>query len=64
LNTFLKINKKLLAVLLLIITAVFFIAVFVKNLNLTKIQDSEILVEPTFDMINPSFTINNDKQKI
>ena len=63
-NNFLKINKKLLLVLLILIILIFFSRVFFKNLILTKIEQDPVLIDPTFDVINPSITINNNKEKI
>ena len=62
-NKLLQVKKKILLLILLCISIVFIITIISNNAptNLsTKIKPSE---GPNFDIINPSFTINN-KQKI
>ena len=64
-NTFLKINKKLLLIAIALIFSLFFITVLFNKLNFEKkSEDKIILSDPMFDIVNPSFTINNEKEKI
>ena len=64
LNNFLKINKKTLLILLILLTVIFAITVLFKQVNLTSIEEDILSIDPKFDIINPSFTINNAKEKI
>tara|TARA_Y100001960_G_scaffold312583_1_gene374445 strand:- start:381 stop:830 length:450 start_codon:yes stop_codon:yes gene_type:complete len=64
LNHFLKINKKLLLFSLIFIGIIFFTAVIWEKTNIIKNVNEEILNDPKFDILNPSFTINSDNEKI
>ena len=63
-NNFLKINKKILLIILIAIS-LFFISTIIFN-NINNPIDEIILSKENsnFDIINPSFTINNNKEKI
>jgi Protein of unknown function (DUF1239). len=64
LNTFLNINKKFLIFLILIILSIFFFSLFFKNISEEIVDNNNISVDPNFDIINPSFTINSNKERI
>jgi len=64
LNKLLQLNRKLLLFLLFAISIIF---IFTIILNNTKSPFEDIIVnqdKANFDIINPSFTINNNKEKI
>ena len=65
-NNFLKINKKILILFLIFISAIFCISVFLNKIKITNFEKNNQIkiVDNQFDIINPSFTINNDKEKI
>ena len=63
-NNFLKINKKTLLILLIFLSATFSVTVLFKQVDVTVIEEDSIIVDPKFDIIKPSFTINNEKEKI
>ena len=63
-NNFLKINKRTLLVLLIILSAIFSATVLFKQASLTSIDENVLSIDPKFDIIKPSFTINNEKEKI
>ena len=63
-NNFLKINKKTLLILLFFLAAIFSATVLFKQINLTLIEEDFLSIDPKFDIVNPSFTINNEKEKI
>ena len=63
-NNFLKINKKTLLILLIFLSVIFLATVLFKQVNLTLIEEDILSIDPKFDIINPSFTINNEKEKI
>ena len=63
-NYFLKINKKFLLLALILIVAIFFTAVIWEKTNIIKNANEIILNDPKFDILNPSFTINSDNEKI
>ena len=63
-NKFLRINKKLLIGFLIVITIIFFTSIFLEKKNILNIKEEILLVDPKFDIVNPSFTINNNKEKI
>ena len=50
--------------MLFVISGVFFINIFFERLNIANIYQDDLLIDPKFDIINPTFTINNDKEKI
>ena len=66
-NRLLQLNKKLLLFILFGISLIF---IFVITLNKTESSFNEILIneedttDTIFDIINPSFTINNNNEKI
>ena len=63
-NILLQVNKKLLLFILLGVSLIFLFTIISINIDssLEKIVIKE--EDPNFDIINPSFTINNKKQKI
>ena len=65
-NNFLKINKKILILFLIFVSAIFCISVFLNKIKITNFEKNNQIkiVDNQFDIINPSFTINNDKEKI
>ena len=64
-NSFLKINKSILISILILLVSIFLISLIFKKTNLANISEDALLdVDPKFDISNPSFTINNDKEKI
>ena len=65
-NNFLKINKKILILFLILVSAIFCISVFLNKTKITNFEKNNQIkiVDNQFDIINPSFTINNDKEKI
>ena len=63
-NNFLKINKKTLLILLFFLSVIFLVTVLFKQFNITSIDESILSIDPKFDIIKPSFTINNEKEKI
>ena len=50
--------------MLILISLFFFVTVLLKNLTLTKFTKENNVVDLNYDIINPSFTINSDNQKI
>ena len=50
--------------MLLVISGVFFINIFFERLNIENIYQDDLLIDPKFDIVNPTFTINNNKEKI
>ena len=50
--------------MLLVISGVFFINIFFERLNIANIYQDDLLIDPKFDIVNPTFTINNNKEKI
>jgi len=64
LNTFLNINKKFLIYLIFIILSIFFFSLFFKNFSEQIVDNKNISIDPNFDIINPSFTINSNKERI
>jgi len=64
LNKLLQVNKKLLLFLLLVIIIIFIVTILLNktDISLNKTVEKKS-TGPNFDIINPSFTINN-KQKI
>ena len=63
-NSFLRINKKILLLLLIVISGIFFINIFFERLNIANIYQENLVIDPKFDIVNPTFTINNGKEKI
>ena len=63
-NTFLNINKKFLIYLIFIILSIFFFSLFFKNFSEQIVDNKNISIDPNFDIINPSFTINSNKERI
>ena len=63
-NNFLKINKKTLLILLIFLSVIFLATVLFKQVNITLKNEDILSIDPKFDIINPSFTINNAKEKI
>ena len=63
-NNFLKINKKTLLILLFFLLVIFSVTVLFKLVNITSIEEDILSINPKFDITNPSFTINNEKEKI
>ena len=63
-NNFLKINKKTLLILLICLSTIFAVTVLFKQINITSIKEDILSIDPKFDIINPSSTINNEKEKI
>lgn len=63
-NKFLNINKKNLIILLLIFCSIFIAAVLFQKFNYQKNNSNKTDLNPLFDILNPTFTINNDKEKI
>ena len=63
-NIFLNINKKFLVLILALIFIFFFYKVLTINFNFSKENQDSLLLDPKFDIVNPSFTINNDDEKI
>ena len=45
-------------------STIFVLTILIKRVNLTKIEVEELSIDPKFDIINPNFTINNEKEKI
>ena len=64
LNNFLKINKKTLLILSIFLTAIFSLTVLYKRVSETTIEEEILSIDPKFDIVNPSFTINNENEKI
>ena len=64
LNKFLKVNKKILLILLIFLTAIFLATIIFKKISITVKKDEFLSIDPKFDLVNPSFTINNEKEKI
>jgi len=64
LNKFLRINKKTLLILLIAISSIFFITIYFKKIKIVEVNHDPITIEPKFDIINPTFTINNKKETI
>ena len=63
-NKFLRINKKTLLILLIAISSIFFITIYFKKIKIVEVNQDPIIIEPKFDIINPTFTINNKKETI
>ena len=63
-NRLLLLNKKLLLLILLSISIIFLLTIILNNTNSSFEQRSIEEKNPNFDIINPSFTINNNKQTI
>ena len=63
-NNFLKINKKTLLILLIFLSVIFSGTVLFKQINIPLIKEDILSIDTKFDIINPSFTINNAKEKI
>ena len=61
-NKLLLANKKLLLSLLLGISFVLITTVIINNSNLSTKNELDKNEKPNFDIINPSFTINNNKK--
>ena len=59
-NKFLRINKKTLLILLIAISSIFFITIYFKKIKIVEVNYDPITIEPKFDIINPTFTINNN----
>jgi len=64
LNKFLRINKKALLILLIAISLIFFITIYFKKIKIAEVNHDPIIIDPKFDIINPTFTINNKKETI
>ena len=62
-NKLLQLKKKILLLILAAIGIVFILTVFINNSSTTLKKEAKTKIEGDFDIINPSFTINN-KQKI
>ena len=63
-NKFLNINKKNLIILLLIFCTIFATTVLFQKFNYKENKNNKVNLDPSFDILNPAFTINNDKEKI
>ena len=63
-NNFLKINKKTLLILLFLLSVIFSVTVLFKQVNVAVMEEAILSIDPKFDIVNPSFTINNGKEKI
>tara|TARA_Y100000590_G_scaffold466742_1_gene643161 strand:+ start:1166 stop:1612 length:447 start_codon:yes stop_codon:yes gene_type:complete len=63
LNKLLQVSRKFLLFIIFAVIAVFFITIILSNSNMQIKEKIEKSQGPNFDIINPSFTINN-KQKI
>ena len=63
-NKILHINKKILLLILILISLLFTIIIIKKNLNDSFNQIISNEKTQSFDIINPSFTINNTGEKI
>ena len=61
-NKLLQINKKLLFFILLGITFIFIITIVSNNPYISSNEIVHKSEEPNFDIINPSFTINNEQK--
>ena len=61
-NKLLQINKKLLFFILLGITFIFIITIISNNPYISSNEIVHKSEEPNFDIINPSFTINNEQK--
>ena len=62
--TSLRNNWKILLILLILVPTIFFVTVLFEKFNIEKIKNDSNLIDPKFDIVNPSFTINNDEEKI
>ena len=63
-NIFLKINKKILLLILSLLSLFFLLTIAINKLNQDQVEDINILSDPKFDIINPNFTINSKKERI
>ena len=63
-NKFLNINKKNLIILLLIFCSIFILTVLFQKFSYQENKNNKVNLDPSFDILNPKFTINNDKEKI
>ena len=63
-NNFLRINKKTLLILLIAISAIFFITIYFKKIKMAEVDLDPIMINPKFDIVNPTFTINNKKDTL
>ena len=63
-NNFLRINKKTLLILLTAISAFFFTTIYFKQIKIAEVNPYPIMIDPKFDIVNPTFTINNKKETI
>ena len=63
-NNFLRINKKILLIFLIAISAIFFITIYFKKTKIAEANLDSIIIDPKFDIVNPAFTINNKKETI
>ena len=63
-NNFLRINKKTLLIFLIAISAIFFITIYFKQIKIAEVNPLSIMIDPKFDIVNPTFTINNKKETI
>ena len=63
-NNFLRINKKTLLIVLIAISAIFFITIYFKKIKIAEIYIDPITIDPKFDIVNPAFTINNKNETI
>ena len=50
--------------MLFFLTLVFLVTILYKKVNITKYEEELLSIDPKFDIVNPSFTINNDNEKI
>tara|TARA_Y100001970_G_scaffold289474_1_gene420006 strand:- start:4083 stop:4532 length:450 start_codon:yes stop_codon:yes gene_type:complete len=64
LNKLLKINKKILIAILLLVSSILILFIFQNNISNNNIDMISSKSVPMFDIINPSFTIKNEKEKI
>ena len=63
-NNFLRINKKTLLILLIAISVFFFTTIYFKQIKIAEVNPYAIMNDPKFDIVNPTFTINNKKETI
>ena len=63
-NNFLRINKKTLLILLIAISVFFFTTIYYKQIKIAEVNPYAIMNDPKFDIVNPTFTINNKKETI
>ena len=51
-------------ILLIAISVFFFTTIYFKQIKIAEVNSHPIMIDPKFDIVNPTFTINNKKETI